>query len=80
MYQIFLLNNSGLISATEQSGNNYKLFFIKEITSKGQDFIDSFREQDIWNQTKEKVKNIGSFTLDTFMKIGKEYIKRQIFS
>ncbi|MDP2893014.1 MAG: DUF2513 domain-containing protein [Sulfurimonas sp.] len=80
LYQIFLLNDSGLITATDRSGNDYKLFYIKEITSKGHDFIDSFREQDIWNQTKEKVKSIGSFTLDTFMEIGKEYIKQNMFN
>ncbi len=80
LYQILLLNDAGLITAIDQSGNDYKLFYIKEITSKGQDFIDSFREQDIWNQTKEKAKKIRSFTLDIFMEIGKEYIKRQTFS
>jgi len=78
LYQVFLLMDSGLIVAIDKSGLNYKLFFIKEITSKGHDFIDSFREQDTWSQTKEKAKKIGSFTLDILMEIGKEYIKQKI--
>ena len=78
LYQVFLLGDSNFISLRDESGHDYKLFYIDYITSKGQDFLDSFREKEIWNTAKEKVKNIGGFTLDLLVETGKEYLKQKL--
>lgn len=79
-YHIGLLVESDLIRAKEykyQSGEptDYLIF---TITSQGQDFIDTIRQDTTWNKIKEKASNIGGFTLSLLVDIGKEYLKKQL--
>ena len=79
-YHIGLLVESDLIRAKEykyQSGEPTD-YLIITITSQGQDFIDTIRQDTTWNKIKEKASNIGGFTLSLLVDIGKEYLKKQI--
>jgi hypothetical protein len=78
-YHIELLVEGGLIKAnglrTFSDGTSY---IITTITSQGHDFIDTIRQDTIWNKIKEKVHDIGGFSLSILVDIGKEHLKKQI--
>ncbi len=79
-YHVGLLVENDFIKAKEykyQSGEPTD-YLINTITSQGQDFIDTIRQDTTWNKIKEKVSNIGGYSLSLFIDIGKEYLKKQI--
>ena len=79
-YHVGLLVENDFIKAKEykhQSGEPAD-YLINTITSQGQDFIDTIRQDITWNKIKEKASNIGGFTLSLLVDIGKEYLKKQI--
>lgn len=79
-YHVGLLVENDFIKAKEykyQSGEPTD-YLINTITSQGQDFIDTIRQDRTWNKIKDKSSNIGGFTLSLLVDIGKEYLKKQI--
>ena len=79
-YHVGLLVENDFIKAKEykyQSGEPTD-YLINTITSQGQDFIDTIRQDTTWNKIKDKSSNIGGFTLSLLVDIGKEYLKKQI--
>ena len=78
-YHVGLLVENDFIKAKEykyQSGEPTD-YLINTITSQGQDFIDTIRQDTTWNKIKEKAYSVGGFTLPLLMDIGKEYLKKQ---
>jgi len=53
-------------------------FMIKRITNEGHDFLDSLRDDEIWNKVKEATINAGGFTLSFMVELGKEYVKERL--
>jgi hypothetical protein len=51
------------------------IFCVTDITPKGHEFIDAIRSDNIWNKTKEKMKNAGVFTLELLIKTAAEVAK-----
>ena len=79
-YHLGLLVESDFLKAKEYkylSGEPTN-YLINTITSQGQDFIDTIREDTTWNKIKEKASSIGGFTLPLLVDIGTEYLKKQI--
>lgn len=79
-YHLGLLVESDLIRAKEYkylSGEPTD-YIINTVTSQGQDFIDTIRQDTTWNKIKEKASKIRDFTLSLLIDIGKEYLKKQI--
>lgn len=79
-YHIGLLVESDFIRAKEYkylSGEPTD-YLINTITSQGQDFVDTIRQDTTWNKIKEKASKIRDFTLSLLIDIGKEYLKKQI--
>lgn len=79
-YHLGLLVESDFLKAKEYkylSGEPTD-YLINTITSQGQDFIDTIREDTTWNKIKEKASSIGGFTLPLLVDIGTEYLKKQI--
>ena len=80
-YHIGLLLESNFIKAIEykhQSGEPTD-YLINNITSKGQDFIDTIRQDTTWNKIKERAYNLGGFSLSFLIEIGKDYLKNKTF-
>lgn len=79
-YHLGLLVESDLIRAKEYKpqSNDPTEYLINTITSTGQDFIDTIRQDTTWNKIKEKASSIGGFTLPLLVDIGTEYLKKQI--
>ena len=54
------------------------IYDIQRITSNGHDFLDSLRNNIVWNKTKEAAGKVGGYTISILMDLGKEYIKKQV--
>ena len=44
----------------------------------GCNFLDEIRDEEIWQQTKEGAKKIGSFSIETIQDLAKAVIKKKI--
>lgn len=62
-YNIYLMVDSGLIDAIDITGHRlYKtlpIYNILYLTSAGCDYLDSVRDQSVWNQVCEILTNVG---------------------
>ncbi len=72
-YHLGLLVECDFIKAKEYNPQ----YLINTITSQGQDFIDTIRQDTTWNKIKEKAYAIGGFSLSLLVDIGKDYLKKQ---
>lgn len=73
---IALIGRSEFVD-TGNSDPNYGIGF-KGLTWEGHDFIDSVRDQDIWDKTQEGLKKAGGFSLDLAKALAKGFIKKNI--
>lgn len=53
-------------------------FWVTKITWAGYDFLDASRNDDIWNVTKRKVMQVGSWTFSLVVELLKEEAKRRL--
>ena len=79
-YHVGLLVENDFIKAKEykyQSGEPTD-YLINTITSQGQDFIDTIRQDTTWNKIKEKAYEIGGYSLPLLADIGFGILKDKI--
>ena len=48
------------------------------LTPKGHDFLESVRDEEIWNQTKEAARKGGAATIELLVEISKAFLRKQI--
>lgn len=74
---IILLLDSGLIEG--KAHRNPRSIIVKRITLKGHDFLSIYREADVWDNIKYKLKEAP---VDTVVELGKEaltvYLRKKI--
>ena len=66
-FHLELLLDAGSIVAKplKALGQRYTDFYIQRLTNSGCDYLDSVRDNNIWNKTKDKLLSVGgSATLD----------------
>lgn len=57
----------------------YSDYKIIRLTSDGCDYLDSVRDDDIWNATKEKIKSVGgSATLEVIKSLAEKVMSSQL--
>ena len=79
-YHIGLLVESDFIRAKEHKyyGAEPTDYLMNTITSQGQDFIDTIRQDTTWNKIKEKAYEIGGYSLPLLADIGFGILKDKI--
>ncbi|WP_404443478.1 DUF2513 domain-containing protein [Sutcliffiella horikoshii] len=58
-YHVELLNNAGFIEAVDLSSMDGYEWKPKKITWNGHEFLDSIKNDTVWNEVKEQVKEKG---------------------
>lgn len=79
-YHAYLLKEAGLVQAidiTSMSSEGPEAM-ITRLTWAGHEFLDSARQNNIWNQAKDKINKIGGATLPIWTALLTELIKKQI--
>jgi hypothetical protein len=78
LYNINLCNDARLLKGAKLSLISHTIWENLELTWQGHDFVDSVRDQEIWDQTKKGVGEVGSFTFDIIKNLAKGFIKKKI--
>ncbi len=81
LYHIYLLDNAGFVHAAIARGNKGQIAaaHVMEITWTGQEFLQSIKDDTIWNKAKEKVlKPSASWTFGVLVEWLKQEIKAKI--
>lgn len=73
-----LLENELIEAKPLKDLSGFREFMIFRITSKGYDFLDTLRNDTVWNDVKEKASVIGGFTISLLTDLGKSYIKSKL--
>lgn len=79
-YHAFLLGEAGLavVKPISTFGSESPSAIIRNLTWAGHEFLDSARNNTIWNQAKDKAMKIGAFTLPIISAILTDLIKKQL--
>jgi hypothetical protein len=71
-----LLHNAGFIEIEERMAGGTVL--IRDLTWSGHDFLDSVRDPEVWQKTKEGASKAGAWTVELLMEVGKAYAKQKL--
>lgn len=73
-YHIMLLDQAGLIDATDCSSNDGLHWEAKSLTWTGHEFLDAARNSSIWNRALEKVGQVaGGVSFAVLVELLKKY-------
>lgn len=78
---VHLLLDAGLIEATDMvyTGNGVDDFLITRMTFAGYDYLDSIRDESVWNEVKKKIASVGgSVSLDIAKELGVMLLKQHL--
>lgn len=78
-YHLKILDEAGYIKNGTRWADNTPLWFYASLTWEGHEFLDSIRNNNVWEKTKEGIKNkgfeIGSVPIEVIKEFAKAYIK-----
>ena len=75
-YHLDLLMEAGFISGPD--GQPMDGIMFRRLSWQGHDFLDSVRDQEIWEKTKKGVEGAGGFTVDLMKELARGFVKKQI--
>ena len=73
-YHIQLLDEAGLIEAYDASTLNSFNWYPKRLTWYGHEFLDSTRNENVWEETKKRMERIGSSSFDVLLEVAKSVV------
>jgi predicted transcriptional regulator len=59
IYHIMILSEANFINAIDASGARRPYYIAKSLTWQGHEFLDAIRNDTVWNQVKDEVKEKG---------------------
>jgi len=79
-YHALLLGEAGLavVSDVTSMGNKSPEAIILRLTWSGHEFLDSARENQIWNQAKDTISKIGGASIQIWVALLTELIKKKL--
>lgn len=79
-YHFRIMEQGGLINAIDAgaSGDESCYYLIDGITWWGHELLDTIRNDNVWNHTKEILKPLGSVSLDILKSVATLFISSQL--
>jgi len=77
-YHLKILEQAGFVENYTKWAGNEPLWILASLTWDGHEFLDSIRNNTIWNKTKEGIKGKGLEIASVPLEVIKEYAKLQI--
>lgn len=76
---IQLLMDAGFIEAIDVSTCSADDYIIRRITFAGYDYLDSIRDESIWNEVKQKIASVGgSVSLEIAKELGATLLRQHL--
>lgn len=82
-YHIRLIEEAGFVKATIRGADDDPYYFcvISRLTWKGNDFLDSIRDETVWEKTKKVVGDaVGSASFDVFCSVATNIASKMILN
>jgi hypothetical protein len=70
-----LVNEAGLVTGIEAHSLSGENWLQLNLTWAGHEFLDTVRDPDIWQRTKQGAKAAGNFSIPFIIELGKAYAK-----
>ena len=77
-YHIGIMEQAGLVTGNRTAGSDFDYWSKVHLSWSGHDFLDSIRDNDVWENTKKTVSHVGSFRIDIVKKIATGFVKQKI--
>jgi DNA-binding transcriptional ArsR family regulator len=77
-YHIMLLNEAGLVVASDVSGGGHIEWMPDRLTWQGHEFLESARDNTIWNKAKEIMAKTGGFAFEVAKPLLISLVKQQL--
>ncbi len=77
-YHIMLLNEAGLLVAIDASSMQGICWMPQRLTWQGHEFLDSARDNTIWNKAKEMMAKTGGFAFEVAKPLLISLLKQQL--
>jgi hypothetical protein len=79
-YHSFLLGEAGLaeVSVTSHHQSESPSANIIRLTWQGHEFLDSARDREIWNQVKDAIGKVGGASIQIWIVLLTEYLKKKL--
>lgn len=74
-----LIEVNYLIGSKKISNGGVYYLSLSAITWNGHEFLDSIRSNEVWQETKNRVKDFSSVSIGILSEVAKEYIMRKLF-
>lgn len=75
-YHVMLLHEAGFILGEKLGGLNHFKWEPKRLTYQGHEFLDTVRDGEVWELTKNGAEKVGSASLSLMLELGKAYGKQ----
>lgn len=75
---LFLLYEAGFIEAVDASHMQGRHLLVQRITWPGHEFLNVIRDQDIWEKTREGMREAGGFSMDLAKALAKGFIRKNV--
>ena len=73
-----LLSEAGFLQAHDLSTLDGPDWRPERLTYEGHEFLDTVRDPEIWRNTREAAKKIGSSSVEVLFEIGKNSVKQKL--
>lgn len=78
-YTVFKLKEAGFINASWQYASDSLYWLsVSSITWEGHQFLDNIRENEVWKETKNKIKGFSSVSITILAGVAQEYLKKKL--
>lgn len=77
-YHLKILDQAGFVKNNTKWADNKPMWMFASLTWDGHEFLDSIKNNSIWDKTKEGIKNKGFELGSVPLEVLKEYAKLQI--
>lgn len=77
-YQMqMLIEEAGLVRGIDACSSSGDDWLELQLTWRGHDFLQSVRDQTVWDKTKEGAQKLGGASWDVIMELAKAYMKAE---
>ena len=77
-YHAVLLGEAGLADVCDITTGDCPAAIVNRLTWAGHEFLDASRENQIWNQAKDKINKIGGASIGIWVALLTELIKKKL--
>ena len=77
-YHICILNEGGLVEATDLTTTDGFDWRASRLTYSGHEFVDTVRDGEVWRKTKDFANKAGVYSLQALLEAGKMVLKQEL--